>query len=478
MSNKIRNLMMLLATAFLGATGQILVRAQIAEPPAGAPDLQRRCSTVAVASDGPLLPARVIATYLEQQADFQASKLALTNTPQSADAVVTLTPSGARDARIHVANRMTAQYAAVTSAWTDFRGMIVSAVMEQLRSACPGSVVASATPRRAAVECHKPPAELRTVATLAACSQTSWMDTGDIYHALESRSELKQSGLHVTPGCEGGDAVLDITHNLNLTVEWFWILRAQGGKAISNGKVIAFDKREAASKIAAAVTHEIASAHGAEVQTASAGNSSAEKAFSEGRTVRALLLPTDFSVPDTRTSLYIDSERVTARDISNRVIFDVKREQIRDARLHADWRRSFQLSDPTPLALRAAQNVGTLAEDVGAGFAEVEPDQPRRFCRGENAGGQYDFCTAVDLGKSALSTAGLIGYLTAGTVLAQIPTKAEILEIAWEHDGAVKTVALQVPLHESKRLLRALHPAGAIEPEQACSPTLAATSQK
>jgi hypothetical protein len=73
-----------------------------------------------------------------------------------------------------------------------------------------------------------------------------------------------------------------------------------------------------------------------------------------------------------------------------------------------------------------------------------------------------NFCPALDVSKFALFGAELIGYLGAGTVLAQIPTRAEILEIAWEQDGMVKTVAFQVPL-QSKPLLLALR--GAVSKE-------------
>jgi hypothetical protein len=78
--------------------------------------------------------------------------------------------------------------------------------------------------------------------------------------------------------------------------------------------------------------------------------------------------------------------------------------------------------------------------------------------------------------KFALSSGELIGYLSAGTVLAQIPTRAEILEIAWEQNGVVKTVALQVPLHQSKPLLHALQDAVSTGELQTCKSGTAAVA--
>jgi hypothetical protein len=501
MANRIPNwISNVLAVGLVAAAGRVPASAQTTEPSAGDNGVQRRCSSVALASQTAALPVRLIQPYLERREDFRASRLVLTDEPGSANATVTLTRSEA-GTRIEVANRVTGEYVSVISGWSDFPGMVALSIMQQLRQVCPGSVVARAEPPRAVAECPKPAAKLRSVATIAGCSQTSWMDNRDIYKALESRPELREWSLKVMPACDGADAVLDITHNLDLTVEWFWKLRVRGGDAISSGRVIAFDKRDAAAKVAAAVTREIALAHGAAVRSTMADSSPAKSYARPDHVTHVLLLPTDFSVPDARTSLYIDDERIIGRDINNRVVFNVTREEIRDVRLRTDWRRSFQLSDPTPLALRAAQNLLTVIDDAFPGATGEQPVQPRSsFCRFETRAWSIlfgfgavlngdvpvltgnepipAFCPALDSSKFALSTAGLIGYLSAGTVLAQIPTRAEILEIAWEQDGAVKTVALQVPLLESKRLLRAVRPASG-EMEQACnSPSLAATSQE
>ena len=479
MAHKIfSSISMLLAVGIVAAVCSTPALAQTTEPPASG-DVQRRCTSLALTSDTPMLPVRLVEPYLQQRADFQASKMALTEEPDSADAIVTLTRSGERDTHIQVSSRITGRQVSALSLWTDYPGMVASDVMEQLKVACPGSVVAPAENSRPVAGCRKPAPELRSVTTLAACSQTSWMDNRDIHKALESRPELKQWAVRVTPACDGdgADAVLEITHNLNWTVEWSWTLRTHGGSAISSGLVIAFDKRGATSKIALAVTREVAAAHGTEVPV-SADSSAAESYGNSGHSVPVLLLPTDFSVLDTRASLYIDSERVITRDTNNRVLFSVTREEIRDARRRADWRRSFQLPDPTPLAGRAWQDFTAVFVNMGLD-PTVDPNLKNRswLCRLEGVAWTVlsgsgsvttNFCPALDVSKAALSTAGLLGYLGAGTVLAQVPTRAEILEIAWERDGVVQTVALQVPLYESKRLLRALLPAGASEQEQAC----------
>ena len=74
---------------------------------------------------------------------------------------------------------------------------------------------------------------------------------------------------------------------------------------------------------------------------------------------------------------------------------------------------------------------------------------------------------------------GLAIYVSIGAVLAQVRMPVHILDLVWQENGAVKTVSLQVPPHESKRLLRALRPAGSPEQEHACrSATVVATSEK
>ena len=412
--------------------------AEAAQPPAGGPDVQRRCTTVALASDTPMLPLRLIEPYLQRRADLQASKLVLTGEQASADAMVTLTLSGERDTRIEVSNRITGRHASTISLWTDYPGMIASDVMEQLRVACPGSLIAPVERPRPVAERRKPAAELRSVVTVAACSQTSWMDNRDIYKALESRPELQQWAVRVTPACDGADAVLDITHNLNLTVEWFWTLREQAGGVISSGRVIAFEVPTAAQRIAEQVAHEIALAHGQELDVAEHVTRRASENIPI-RNLRSHVLRSDFSSADSRISLSVDNETVTGRDAVGNVAFTFSLEDLLDVRRRKEWNHPLQLGDPTGLV--SLLETGSTDEEVMA------------------------------------AAEGLAIYVSIGAVLAQVRTPVHILDLVWQENGAVKTVSLQVPPHESKRLLRALRPAGSSEQEQACSSATAVVAQ-
>jgi hypothetical protein len=126
----------LLAAGLLAAAGLASAAAQAAEPAAGNPVAQSRCTTVALTSDSDKLPLRLIEPYLQQRADFQASKLVLTDEQASADAIVTLTPSGERDTHIVVASRVTGRHISALSLWTDYPGMIASDVMEKVKMVC------------------------------------------------------------------------------------------------------------------------------------------------------------------------------------------------------------------------------------------------------------------------------------------------------------------------------------------------------
>jgi len=210
------------------------------------------------------------------------------------------------------------------------------------------------------------------------------------------------------------------------------------------GQVIAFDKGNAASKIARAVAGEIELARGAHVQADVVRKAARELNSGSGRLVSAQLIPTDFSVPDTRASLYIDNEHVTARDVNDRVIFAVLREDVLDVRLRTDWRRSWQLDDPGPLLEQVLRDTVAMSDDlaeVGGQEAETE---------------RASLHLIRDTGKTAVRFAGLITYISAGVVLAQIPTRSEVLDIAWEQDGDVKTVSLQLPMEEAHQVLRTL----------------------
>ena len=124
------------AVALLAAAGCAPALAQANEAAAGDPDVQRRCRTVLLTSDSPQLPLRLIQPYLERRQDFNASRLVLTDAPESADATVTLSQSGERDTHIEVSSRNTGRHVSALSLWTDYPGMVASDVMEQLKVVC------------------------------------------------------------------------------------------------------------------------------------------------------------------------------------------------------------------------------------------------------------------------------------------------------------------------------------------------------
>src|SRR5271166_5586811 len=137
MANKIFSSSSILRTlTLLAAAGCAPALAQTDEAPAGGLDVQRRCTTVALTSDTRMLPVRLVGPYLQRRADFQASKMVLIEGPESADATVTLTPSGERDTHIEVSSRITGQHASALSLWTDYPGMVASDVMEKLKVVC------------------------------------------------------------------------------------------------------------------------------------------------------------------------------------------------------------------------------------------------------------------------------------------------------------------------------------------------------
>jgi hypothetical protein len=147
MAHKIfSSISILVAAGLLAAAGLASAAAQATGPAAGDPFAQRRCTTVALTSDSDKLPLRLIEPYLQQRADFQASKLVLTDEQASADAIVTLTPSGERDTHIVVASRVTGQHVSALSLWTDYPGMIASDVMEKVKLVCAQPTAASQQP--------------------------------------------------------------------------------------------------------------------------------------------------------------------------------------------------------------------------------------------------------------------------------------------------------------------------------------------
>ena len=428
MANKAPSWISTLVVGLLAAVGRAPASAQTAGSAAANPVVQRRCTTVALTSDTPMLPVRLIEPYLQQKADFQASKLVFAEEQASADATVSLGRSGERNTRIEVLNNITGRHVSAISLWTEYPGMIAADVMDQLRAACPGSVVARPEPPRAVAECRKPAAELRSVATIAGCSQTSWMDTRDIYKALESRPELKRWSVKALPACTGGDAVLDITHNLDLTVEWFWTLRAHGGQAISRGRVIAFDAPTAAQKITDQLTREIALARGEEL-TSPENVTQHDHEDPAIWNVKAHVLRSDFS--DSRIALTVDNETVTGRDAGGKVAFAFSLEDLLDVRRRKLWDHPLQLWEPTGL-VNSLETATTDEQVIGA----VE---------------------------------ALVIYTSVGALLTQVRTPVSILDLAWQENGAVKTVSIQASAREVSRLLHALRAEASTLQEPICS---------
>jgi hypothetical protein len=244
------------------ATGLLLIllaasplAAQHAPNYAGRPVADRPCISVAVTSDTPALPYRLIAPYFERRADFRAAKLVLSEQQVDADAVVQLSKADDGLTRIRVTNRRNGQQASIISGWTDYPGMVAMDTMEQLKIVCAELNVASAQSSVTA-PCGDPTL-MRPGRSFAACSHTSWMDNREIYEALKSREELTQRSVQLLPACGGAGTMLDITHNLDRTAEWNWRLRSAQGQTISEGMVIASSSRSAAARIAEDAMYDV-----------------------------------------------------------------------------------------------------------------------------------------------------------------------------------------------------------------------------
>ncbi len=430
---------MLAAVALLAAAGCAPASAQTFEPPPGGPVVQSRCTKVMLNSETPLLPVRLIAPYLQQRDDFRVSGLVLTDDAGAADVSVALTRSGNSNTQIIVANRDTGRYVSAINDWTDYPGMVALSIMNRLRDVCPGSIAAAQKYQPKPKECAPAPA-LRSLTTLSACSQTSWMDDRELYEALRTNAEVKLSSIRLLPACGSADAMLEITHNLNQTLEWNWRLVSAQKETISNGRVIAFTSRNAAERINNQVAHEIALARGEKLNIADHVPQRTHEDTSI-QNVRAHVLRSDFSPQDSRISLSLDNEKLTGRDAKGNLVFTFSMEDLLDVELRKEWNHPLQLDEPIGLV----------------GFLE----------------------TAADPRDAMVATAVLAAYAGIGAVLAQVRTPVHILDIAWQDKGAVKTVSVQVPVHESGRLLRALRPAGFGAQEQTCSsPTMVATSQR
>ena len=242
------------------------------------------------------------------------------------------------------------------------------------------------------------------------------MDDRELYDALRTNEEMKQASIHLLPACGSADAMLEITHNLNQILEWNWRLVSAQKETISNGRVIAFTSRKAAEKINNQVAREVALAHGQSMEI----RENAPQGAKEGASIynlRSHLVLTDFSSQDTRLSLSVDNEKLTGRDAGDNMVFTVSMGDLLDVQLRKEWDHPLQLDAPIGLV----------------SFLE----------------------TATDPRDAMAATAVLAAYAGIGTVLAQVRTPVHILDIAWQDKGAVKTVSVQVPVHESGRLLRA-----------------------
>jgi len=415
----------------VAAATTVPVSSQTTQRLVGKPAVQRRCTSVVLDSETSMLPSRLIGPYLQQRDDFQASNLVLTPEQASADATVTLTRGGERGTRIQVVNRGTGQSASATSNWTDYPGMVALDVMEELRQVCPGLIVLQPKYRPAAKECAVVDPALRSVNSIAACSHTSWMDNRELYEALQSQGKFQQSSIQLLPACSSADATLEITHNLELTLEWNWKLLSAQRETISSGRVIAFASTSAAERIANQVAREIAFA-GGQIESPANGALRAKENVSL-RNIRSHLVSSDFSLQDSRISLSVDNETVTGRDAVGNVAFTFFLDDLLDVRRRKEWNHPFQLDAPTGL-ITSLETGATDEEVLGA-------------------------------------AAALAIYVSGGALLTQVRTPVHILDLAWQEDGAVKSVSLQIPVRESSRLLRVLQDAGSGDSTQTCGRT-------
>lgn len=296
---------------------------------ANTPVWQRRCTTVALTTDTPPLPYRLIAPYFERRPDFHASKLILVADLGSADILVQLIAGTGSETRILVTNRLTGQRSSTTSDWTNYPGMVAFDAIEQVKLVCPGSVIEVPKPRE--VLCSPPDLVYRPIHTLAACSHTSWMANRDLYSALQSDPEVKHLSITLRPACSAADAVLEVSHNLDITVEWYWKLKSSQGDIVSAGHVIAYAGREAGARIADEVIRELAFAGRDVLRNADGPSRTQAGSRIAPRTLKAKLLPADFMDQDTSLNLFIDTEQVSARDTHGNLVFRFGVLDFRDA---------------------------------------------------------------------------------------------------------------------------------------------------
>ena len=165
------------------------------------------------------------------------------------------------------------------------------------------------------------------------------------------------------------------------------------------------------------------------------------------RTVAVKIMPTDFSTYDARIVLSIDSEKISARDLNGREVFSFRTEKLRDVKHQRAWDPMFTLEAPTALVSGWDRASDQLFDPVTVGGIDLGFDHRPLFLT---------------------YTAGLAGFFGVEAVLSPIKTPVQILDLVWEEDGQLKTVSLQVPSHESGRLLRTFRAAMCTDLSQAC----------
>jgi hypothetical protein len=434
------------AYLLLMITGILPVCAQSTTDEQPAPTLQHRCATVAVTSNTPMLPLRFFETYLERREDFVSSHLALTNGQSEPDVLVRLDQGALQDTRIFILNRATGQTISATSNWTNYPGMVALDVMDGLRAVCPGSIADAPKHVLTAVACSQPASPLTSTSSMTACSHTSWIDNRELYESLRSNLKFKQSSIQLVPVCGSADATVEVTHNLGRTVEWTWTLKLRQGDSVATGRIVAYASRDAGAKIADAVAREMAIGRGDDTLIADGEPPRTQPEAVPSRTMHVGLMPSDFAVQDTRLDLTLDGERVTARDMQGHIVFSFALAEFRDARLRREWEQSLQLDWPVSL----------LAVTKYAGEHLYDPVTIH--------GWELPFNHVSVL---ATEVTGVIGYVGAGAVLAQVRTPWHRLELACDENGEIKTVTLQVPASGSKELVRELR-AAASQQDQSC----------
>ena len=408
-----------LMVIFLLAASTLM--AQVSLNTSDSPELHGRCNTVAVESLVPGLPSPLFSNYLLQRPDFQVSKLALAKDSASADAVIRLGLGMEGRTTIAVLNRWTGERVSTASIWSGLPGMIAMDAIRELELACPGSVKDVPAVRTLA-GCSAPTLAQSAIHSMSACSHTSWIDNGELYAALPPKESLQKMGVELRPACSSADIHLEVFHNLSQTENWFWQANLPDGQILTSGRVIAFQGKGVGQKIIHAALRQIALSSGEPLLEQVAAISELPPA---ARAFHARLLPYDLEQHDTHLKVYVDAERLRALDSRGNLVFDFSLQEFRDARLTREWWQPLALDDPTGLM----EAIASPADAYGVG-----------------------------------------AYLGIGAVLAQIKLPWHSLELAWEKDGIVKTVAMEISSKNGKQLIRDLQSASLTQqpPRESC----------